>query len=109
MTPKYELRYFFDPGSGICLWSRNDSAKERFGYPVELWQLPLTPNTQRWLRYLLAWFDTSVDWNNHQDADKQTWSEEEWDRFQLATQKGLRLIRQDLPESEYQVFDESGF
>jgi hypothetical protein len=56
------LRNFFDPGGGICLWSANDAARERFGYPVEARSLPLTENTWRRVAYLCAWYDTSIDW-----------------------------------------------
>ena len=34
--PTYKLKYMFDWGSGVCLWSSNDKAKEKFGdYPIE--------------------------------------------------------------------------
>ena len=44
-----KLRLAFDPGSGICLWSTNEAARARYGYPVDHSQLPLTENTRRWL------------------------------------------------------------
>lgn len=91
----YELRYFFDPGSGICLWSANQEARERFGYPVDHWALDLSENTRRWLSYLIALFDTSIDWSSPSDSDDQ-WSVEEVARFREASGRGLALVREEL-------------
>lgn len=38
----YRLRYFFDFGSGICLWAANDAARDDFDYPVHSSKLPIT-------------------------------------------------------------------
>jgi hypothetical protein len=91
----YELRYFFDPGSGICLWSANQEARERFGYPVDHWTLDLSENTRRWLSYLIAWFDTSIDWSSPSDSDDR-WSPEEVARFREASEHCLALLREEL-------------
>jgi hypothetical protein len=94
----YELRFFFDPGSGICLWSANQEARERFGYPVDHWKLDLSENTKRWLTYLIAWFDTSIDWSSPSDSDDQ-WSAEEVAQFRKASERGLAFIREELGPS----------
>ena len=77
--PNYKLRYFFDAGSGICLWSANDSAREKFGYPIDVSQLNLDENTKRKAYYLLAWYDTCINWNS--PADPCSWSTEDRARF----------------------------
>ncbi len=41
---KYALKYMYDWGSGICLWSVNDAAREKYDYPIELDSLPLSDN-----------------------------------------------------------------
>ena len=41
----YVLRFFFDGGCGDCLWSDNDAALEKFGYPVCLSDLGLSEET----------------------------------------------------------------
>lgn len=84
-----------DPGSGICLWSANHGARERFGYPVDHWTLSLSENTKRWLSYLIAWFDTSIDWSSPSDSDDQ-WSAEEVARFREASERGLALVCEEL-------------
>jgi len=58
---RYILRYFFDPGSGIRLWSANDTASEKFDYPVQLHDLWLPENLLRKAIYVMAWYDTSLD------------------------------------------------
>lgn len=42
----YLLRFFFEYG-GPCLWAANDEARERFGYPVELSDLPIPEDLRR--------------------------------------------------------------
>jgi hypothetical protein len=46
------LRYFFDAGSGTCLWSGNSAAEACFGYAVDMDDLPLGANTRDALRHL---------------------------------------------------------
>jgi hypothetical protein len=47
MIPRFKLRYFFEWG-GDCLWAANDTAMEKFGYPVFLDDLPLTDETRQY-------------------------------------------------------------
>ena len=102
----YEFRYSFDAGSGVCLWAKNDAAKERFGYAVAHWELPLSENTKKWLEYLVAWFDTSLDWQSPADV-RGRWSDEELQRFTQAVGKGLEFLRSELPSSQYVFVDEA--
>ncbi len=98
----YKLRLAFDPGSGICLWAANDAARDRYGYPIDHWQLPLTENTRRWLSHLIAWFDTSIDWASPTDSDDH-WTEAELQRFLAAKQRGIDLLRQELPGADFDL------
>lgn len=91
----YELRYFFDPGSGICFWSANQEARDRFGYPVGHGALNLSEDATRWLSHLIAWFDTSIDWSSPGSSDDR-WSVEEMARFREAARRGLALVRDEL-------------
>jgi hypothetical protein len=97
-----QLRMAFDPGSGICLWASNEAARTRYGYPVDHWQLPLAENTRRWLSHLVTWFDTSIDWASPGDGD-DWWTDAELQRFLTAKQRGLDLVREELPASEFEV------
>lgn len=100
------LRLFFDAGSGVCLWAGNDAARERFGYAVAHEDLPLSVNTKRWLDYLVAWFDTSLDWENA-PARGAYWTEAEEERFRAAVALGLEMARRELGDG-FLVRDESG-
>lgn len=100
----YVIRYQFDPGSGVCLWAENNEAKERFGYPIEHWELPLSENTKRYLQHLIAWFDTSIDWSYPSDSDDY-WADEELASFKAASAKGLLLLRQELSDERYEFVD----
>ncbi len=102
---QYRFRYFFDAGSGTCLWSANEAAKQRFGYPVESNSLPLPENIGRRLVYLTAWYDTSIDWNY--PPDPSPWDESELARFNSEAQRMLALVREQLG-SDFEIVDESG-
>jgi hypothetical protein len=101
---KYQLRYFFDPGAGICLWSANDAARERFDYPVDASKLSLPENTWRRLLYLCRWYDTSIDWSY--PPDPSPWDQAERQRFKAEAQRVLSLLRQELGP-EFEIVDES--
>lgn len=60
----YELRFFFDAGAGVCLWSQNDAARGRFGYAVELDELGLPSDVMAELDGLMADYDATIDWGD---------------------------------------------
>ena len=101
---RYIFRYFFDPGSGICLWSDNDAAREKFDYAVELSKLGLPDNFLRQAIHLTAWYDTSLDWSN--PPNPSPWPESEFVRFHEASQKFLSMLRQELGP-DFEIRDES--
>lgn len=100
----YKLRFFFSPGSGICLWSANDAARERWDCPVDLKALPLPENTWRKALYVMAWYDTGIDWSY--PAAPSPWTIEERLSFNLAAQSLLAVFRDQLG-SDFEISDES--
>ncbi len=60
--PTYRLRFFFDAGSGVCLWAGNEAARERFGYPVLLTALPLDDALRAAGQALIEAYDGALDW-----------------------------------------------
>lgn len=98
------LRFFFDAGAGVCLWAGNDAARARFGYAVAHQDLPISVNAQRWLDHLVAWFDTSLDWENA-PARGAFWTEAEAARFRAAAAVGLAMLRRELGDG-FAVRDE---
>jgi hypothetical protein len=101
----YLLRYFFDPGAGICLWAGNDDARERFDYAIDASTLPFPENTWRRVIHLCSWYDTSIDWNY--PPGSSPWNTEEFERFHAAAQKLLALLREQLGP-EFEIVDASG-
>ena len=77
--PRYQLRYFFDPGSGCCLWAGDDATRGRFGYAVDHTTLPLITATQARIDATLAWFDTAL--NREYPPDPGPWRQDECERF----------------------------
>jgi hypothetical protein len=102
--PKYRLRYFFDPGAGICLWTANEDAERRFGYAVDASKLPLLENTWRRVLHLCHWYDTSIDWNH--PPDPSPWDAIECKRFNDEAQKLLAELRGQLGP-DFELVDES--
>lgn len=98
----YVLRFFFDY-SGTCLWSANDQARERFGYPVELADLPIPYELRVALSEACDRFDTSLDWGN--PGGSSTWSEEDAKAFRQMSDELLSRLREALGPS-FQIRDE---
>lgn len=100
MTPTYRLRFFFDNVSGICLWGGNAEAVNRFGYTVELADLPLPVEvvdsgeaiTRRWTAF--------AGMNHWPDGDNRR-------KFRRAAQQFFELLRKHLPD-DFELLDESG-
>lgn len=103
----YELRFFFDFGSGICLWSKNEAARVEYGYPVDHQKLPISENTKRWLDHLIAWYDIGLDWDNVPNQN-ELWTLKEAQNFETAVAKGYQLLLHDLSADLFKVFNETG-
>lgn len=99
-----QFRYFFDPGAGTCLWSANDRARARFGYPAVLADLCLPPEVASHADELIARFDTSIDWSN--PAGPSPWTEDEREGFMRDTAALHESLRAFLGSS-VTIIDES--
>ncbi|BAZ43165.1 hypothetical protein NIES4102_01630 [Chondrocystis sp. NIES-4102] len=102
------LRYYFDAGSGICLWSADEFTSKKLGYAVELDDLPLSSNTSKWLIYLIAWFDTSIDWT-YPTQTSLNWTHETARNFKTAYIIGLRMIQADLATSNFEIIPDEQY
>jgi hypothetical protein len=87
------------------LWSANDPARERFGYPVELSELPIPDDLRHDLRLAGERFETSVDWDN--PAGPSPWSKEDSEQFTELTDRLLDQLRVALGPS-FEIQDERG-
>ncbi|MDZ4762594.1 MAG: hypothetical protein SGJ21_16150 [Alphaproteobacteria bacterium] len=64
MTALYALRFFLDAGAGVCLWSQNDAARDRFSYAIDNADLNLPLALMTDLERLVSDYDATIDWNN---------------------------------------------
>jgi hypothetical protein len=60
----YRLRYFFDAGSGTCLWAANAAARVRWGYPIAVDNLPVPAAVRAEARRVTDRWDTAYDWDD---------------------------------------------
>jgi hypothetical protein len=58
------LRFFFDAGSGVCLWAYDAEAKARFGYPVEADMLDVSAELRAEIEQLAADYDDTFPWDD---------------------------------------------
>jgi len=99
-----KLRYFFDPGSGACLWAGDDEARKTFGYPVDLQKLPLAQETVTLGQQLITHFDTSIDWDDPQNPSP--WSDAEKQSFRAASQNLYATLSSALGR-HFEIVDET--
>lgn len=102
---KYALRFSFDFGSGVCFWSLNEAARERFGYPICQDDLPLTHTIRVRVGFIVAWYDTFLDWDNA--PEMSCWWPREKAMFNAAAQELLSLVRGHLG-GDFEIVDKSG-
>jgi hypothetical protein len=66
------LRFFLEAGAGVCLWAWDEQAKKRFGYAVELDDVPLPRDLVADLMHLMADYDATIDWDNPGNSGQDT-------------------------------------
>ncbi len=93
----FKLRYIFDPGSGVCPWSENDLARERFGYAVDLDSLEHALSLKTQAEELIVRFDTSLDWNY--PPNPSPWSDVERIQFEADAARLLQSPQECLGTS----------
>ena len=63
------LRFFFDAGSGVCLWAQDAEAKARFGYPVEADVLDIPQVLRDEINQLVWDYDDTFPWDDPASGD----------------------------------------
>lgn len=101
MPHKYKLKFMFDWGSGICLWSANKNAEEKFGnYPIATDDLPISKELKEKLEQLIEWHDEAFNWDD--PSGDLLWDNEQVHEFMLAA-KNLYLVLCDELGEEYEL------
>jgi len=104
--PQYKFRFFFSPGSGTCLWVDNDAASERWDCAVDINDLPLTDQQKYQALYVIAWYDTSIDWDY--PPGPSPWSNEELLKFNNAAQSLLVSFQTRLGSGNIRDLSDTG-
>lgn len=97
---KYEMKFMFDWGSGCCVWSINDAARELYDYPVLTEQLPISSDLKATLNYLIDKHDEALDWACPQND--LLWSEDQMDSFRRDAVVAYKQLCMELGE-EYDI------
>lgn len=98
--PKYKIAFFFDAHSGICLWSANDAARDRFDYPIYPCELPLSPVTIEKVDFVISWYDTIFDLDSRANSGPRP--QVEYDQFNAAAAELFKTIAAELGD-EFEV------
>ncbi len=98
------LAFFFDAGSGVCLWSKNDAARGAFGYAIDHHALPLDAATRAELDRLIQWHDCSLDMDD--PGRGSIWPAQEQARFDAAAQGALNSLRKQLAPPGWEIADQ---
>jgi hypothetical protein len=105
------LRFFFDAGSGVCLWAYDDEAKAQFGYPVESDMLDAPAELRAEIEQLVKDYDDTFDWDDPGsgegvEPDRTMFGHEENPPFVSRVRALLPKLRAALPditfESDYE-------
>jgi len=90
--PNYKIKYMFDWGSGVCLWSCNKEAKEKFGdYPIEeMEKLPVSAELRRELEYLITEHDKALNWDD--PGGDLLWNMKRVTEFKLRATKSYECL-----------------
>jgi len=81
---KYKLKYWFEHGGG-CLWSKNEEASAKYGYPVVLERLPISEKLIGELYQLEKEYGSYLNWSD--PASPSPWTEEHKRDFLSRAQK----------------------
>lgn len=97
---KYVLKYMYDWCSGTCLWSVNKEADEKYGYPIDLDDLPLSDELRKELDFLVDKHDEALDWDC--PSNPLLWSEQEQTDFISRAKKAYYFVVKELGD-DYEV------
>jgi hypothetical protein len=85
------LRYYFDHGSGTCLWAADDDARALLGHAVDLERLGLTPETIALGRILIGQFNRGIGGSGQ--------TEEPWSEFASQVDRFYERVVSELASS----------
>lgn len=91
----YAMKFMFDWGSGVCLWSTNQANKTKFnGYPILTSDLPISDKLKNELEYLIELHEEALDWDEPNSV--LLWNENQVDEFLKAAQRAYSSLCKEL-------------
>ncbi len=94
----YKMKFMFDWGSEVCLWSTNQAAKEKFGtYPVSSSLLPISDELKNELEYLIELHDKALNWDEPNSG--LLWNDEQINDFLNNAEKTYNRLCMELGKS----------
>ncbi|OJU13685.1 MAG: hypothetical protein BGN88_06570 [Clostridiales bacterium 43-6] len=90
---KYKLKFRFEWG-GYCIWANNDDARNDFGYPIHVDELPISDRLKKLLLELENEHDTSLNWEY--PPDPSAWSDEQFDSFGTRSKDAYNMLVKEL-------------
>lgn len=97
----YQMKFMFDWGSGCCVWTTNDAARNLYGgYPVLTEQLPVSAQLKAALDRLIDKHDEALDWDYPPNA--LLWNEAQVEAFEAEAIAAYKQLCIELGE-EYEV------
>lgn len=95
---KYKFDFWFEWGCGEdfcpCLWSTNSFAKEKYGYCVNINDLPISDDLTKFLYLLGIEHDNALDWSCPQND--LCWTESEEKEFYAKAWEGYKRLKKEL-------------
>lgn len=93
---KYKLKFWFEHG-GICFWSMNDIAHDKYGYPIETSMLPISEALIKRFDELEEEYSTYLDWEY--PLNPSPWTEEHKKDFIRRATEAYNNICRELGEN----------
>lgn len=101
---KYVIRFWFEHG-GICLWSVNQKARDRYGYPIETSELPISLELVARLEELEDEYHSYLDWDY--PSNPSPWTEEHKQDFVKRATEAYEILCRELGD-EYEIINDVG-
>lgn len=97
----YKMKFSYDWGSGICLWSTNQAAHLKFGnYPIYVSKLPISDKLKDELEHLIQWHDEALNWD--EPNGDLLWDDNQVDTFLYASENAYNRLCDELG-SDYEI------
>lgn len=97
MSTKYKLKFMFDWGSGVCLWSANEAAENKFGdYPIACSDIPISQSLREKLEALIDKHDEAFNWND--PAGDLLWDDKQVTEFLTEARNLHMTLCEELPD-----------